>query len=181
MPATTELERLIEPTLESMGFELVGVEYLPQGRSGLLRVYIDKPGSSDPDGAPVNGVGVTIDDCSRVSYQLGGLLDVEDPIAGKYVLEVSSPGLDRPLFRRRDFERFVGRMIKVRMTCPVASSSPSNLRRPATGHVIRTLIIRPTKRSKSRRRNNGRSNPGEDTSKTYLPAMGSSTSSKPPS
>jgi len=118
--ATTELERLIEPMLESMGFELVGVEYLPQGRSGLLRVYIDKPGSSDHDGALVGGAGVTIDDCSRVSYQLSGLLDVEDPIAGKYVLEVSSPGLDRPLFRRRDFERFVGRAIKVRMTCPVA-------------------------------------------------------------
>ena len=119
MLATTELEKIIEPTLVSMGFELVGIEYLPQGRAGLLRVYIDRPGGSQAEGAQGRRASVTIDDCSRASYQISGLLDVADPIAGRYVLEVSSPGLDRPLFRRRDFERFVGRAIKVRMACPV--------------------------------------------------------------
>lgn len=119
MPVTTELENIIEPTLVSMGFELVGIEYLPQGRAGLLRVYIDKPDSSGAEGAQGRRDGVTVDDCSRASYQISGLLDVADPIAGRYVLEVSSPGLDRPLFRRGDFERFIGRAVKVRMALPV--------------------------------------------------------------
>lgn len=85
-----------------MGYELVGVECLPSGKGGaLLRIYIDQQ------------KGITLDDCAAVSHQVSGLLDVEDPIQGAYKLEVSSPGLDRPLFHKRDFDRFSGRRVKL--------------------------------------------------------------------
>lgn len=101
------LRDMLEPAVTALGCELVGIEYHPSGKQSLLRVYIDKPD------------GVTVDDCSAVSYQVSGLLDVEDPIPGHYTLEVSSPGLDRPLFQARDFERFAGQQVKVRMRFPV--------------------------------------------------------------
>jgi ribosome maturation factor RimP len=103
---SVELRKLIEPAVTALGFELVGVEYL-QGKTGLLRVYIDHP----------DGIGV--DDCQSVSYQVSGILDVEDPIRGQYTLEVSSPGLDRPLYRAQDFERFAGNDVDVRLLAPV--------------------------------------------------------------
>lgn len=103
-----DLRDLLEPAVTALGCELVGIEYRPSGKHSLLRVYIDKPD------------GVTVDDCSAVSYQVSGLLDVEDPVPGNYTLEVSSPGLDRPLFQARDFERFAGREVKVRTRFPVA-------------------------------------------------------------
>ncbi|MDO8271353.1 MAG: ribosome maturation factor RimP, partial [Gammaproteobacteria bacterium] len=78
---------LIRPTVTALGLELWGVEHVVQGRFSVLRVYIDKGGD-----------GVTIDDCEKVSRQISGIFDVEDPIAGEYTLEVSSPGMDRPLF-----------------------------------------------------------------------------------
>ncbi len=99
--AADSLEALIGGSVESMGFELVGVEFLARSGGGLLRVYIDHP----------DGIGV--DDCARVSRQISGLLDVEDPIAGNYDLEVSSPGLDRPLFSRAHFIRFAGHVVKL--------------------------------------------------------------------
>ncbi len=87
-----------------MGYELVGVEHRPQGGgSELLRVYIDKP------------AGIGLEDCTAVSHQLSGVLDVEDPIAGEYALEVSSPGLDRPLFDLAHFEHFAGSQAKVKL------------------------------------------------------------------
>ena len=89
-----------------MGYELVGVEYKRQGEGGVLRIYIDKEG------------GVNIDDCSKVSHQVGGVLDVEDPINNAYKLEVSSPGLERPIFRESDFERFKGHMVKIKLSIP---------------------------------------------------------------
>jgi ribosome maturation factor RimP len=97
------LERLLAPGAESLGFELVAVELAPQGRDTILRVYIDSP------------EGITLDDCEAVSRQLSAILDVEDPIHGHYTLEVSSPGLDRPLTKQEHFERFVGHTVKVRM------------------------------------------------------------------
>lgn len=100
------LRDLLEPAVAAVGCELVGIEYHPSGKHSLLRVYIDKP------------EGVTVDDCSAVSYQVSGLLDVEDPIPGHYTLEVSSPGLDRPLFQARDFERFAGQEVKIRLRFP---------------------------------------------------------------
>lgn len=102
-----KLRDLLEPAVAAVGCELVGIEYLPNGKQSLLRVYIDK------------AEGVTVDDCSAVSYQVSGLLDVEDPVPGNYTLEVSSPGLDRPLFQARDFERFAGQEVKIRMRFPI--------------------------------------------------------------
>lgn len=101
------LRALLEPAVAAVGCELVGVEYRPSGNQSLLRVYIDKPD------------GVTLEDCSAVSYQVSGMLDVEDPIPGHYTLEVSSPGLDRPLFQAQDFERFAGHEVKIRMRFPL--------------------------------------------------------------
>ena len=99
---------MLEPGIRSLGYELVGVEFQSGGKGGgLLRVYID---SED---------GISADDCQRVSYQISGVLDVEDPIPGHYTLEVSSPGLDRLLFRRADFDRFAGQLVKLRLTYPV--------------------------------------------------------------
>lgn len=103
----TDVHRLLEPAVAGMGFELVGVEYHPSGNHSLLRVYIDSER------------GVTVDDCARVSYQIGGVLDVEDPIPGNYQLEVSSPGLDRPLFQPGDYQRFAGQLVKVTLAHPL--------------------------------------------------------------
>lgn len=102
------LDALIGPAVEALGYEFVGTEYMPRRRQSLLRVYID------------SDAGVSLDDCARVSDQLSGLLDVEEPIRGAYSLEVSSPGLDRPLFFERHFERFRGANIRVKMGTPVA-------------------------------------------------------------
>lgn len=88
-----------------MGYELVGVQWHGRGgTSGLVRIYIDHPD------------GIRLDDCSAVSRQLGALLDVEDPVPGRYDLEVSSPGLDRPLLTLAHFERFVGHKARLKLT-----------------------------------------------------------------
>lgn len=99
---TAQLTELVTPVVEGLGYELVGLEYAG-GQNPLLRVYIDA------------GAGITVDDCQKVSNQLSGVLDVEDPLPGGYVLEVSSPGMDRPLFTREHFERFRGSQVRVRM------------------------------------------------------------------
>jgi len=102
-----DFNALFGAVVESMGYELVGTEFVGSEHSGTLRVYIDKPG------------GVTIDDCAQVSHQLSALLDVEDPIAHRYSLEVSSPGIDRPLFKLDDYRRFVGLRAKVKLATPL--------------------------------------------------------------
>ena len=104
--ATERLEAIVEPAVSALGFELVGIEYLSQGKHSMLRIYID---SDD---------GITVDDCAKVSHQVSGVLDVEDPIRGEYTLEISSPGLDRPLFKAADYDRFAGQEIKVRLAQP---------------------------------------------------------------
>ena len=103
----SELQSLIDPVVSGLDYELVGVEYVPQGRHSVLRIYIDTPD------------GVTLDDCEKVSRQVSALLDVEDPIHGEYVLEVSSPGLDRPLFTEAHFLRFLGEKSTIRMKHPM--------------------------------------------------------------
>lgn len=105
--APDNVQRPIEAAVRGLGYELVGVEYLPQGRRSLLRIYIDTP------------AGVTVDDCERVSHQVSGALDVDDPIHGGYTLEVSSPGLDRPLFTAEHYSRFAGSRIKLRLSQPL--------------------------------------------------------------
>ena len=101
--STTNLAQLIEPVVSALGYELVAIEYRRGTRSSLLRLYIDSPG------------GVGLEDCTRVSHQVSGVLDVEEPIAGQYTLEVSSPGLDRLLVKPQDFQRFAGQLVKVRL------------------------------------------------------------------
>ena len=101
--APYNLRQILEPAVAAVGCELVGVEYHPAGKQSLLRIYIDRPD------------GVTVKDCEAVSHQVSGVLDVEDPIPGQYTLEVSSPGLDRPLFRLADFERFAGRQARLKL------------------------------------------------------------------
>ena len=104
---TARISDLVEPILDELGFELVNVEYLSERGRWVLRIYIDKEG------------GVTIDDCAMISGELGDLIDIKGIIEHEYVLEVSSPGLDRPLKREADFLRVIGKKIKVRMTVPV--------------------------------------------------------------
>lgn len=102
-----KLQALLQGSVEDLGCELWGVECQRAGRFLTVRLYIDKEG------------GVTVDDCADVSRQVSAILDVEDPIADKYTLEVSSPGLDRPLFTLSQFVRFVGEDIAVHLRIPV--------------------------------------------------------------
>ena len=100
------LVALIEPVVLAMGLELWGVEYFARGNTSTLRVYLDRDG------------GVGVKDCEQVSHQLSALLDVEDPISGEYTLEVSSPGLDRPLYTPAQYRRFSGETIDLRLRLP---------------------------------------------------------------
>jgi len=100
------LHALIEPVVTAMGFELWGIDYLSQGKHSRLVIYID------------HADGVTVEDCADVSRQVSGVLDVEDPIAGEYRLEVSSPGMDRPLFTLDPFVRFRGHQVALRLRVP---------------------------------------------------------------
>lgn len=97
------LRRMLAAVVEAMGYELVGVEFHPGRERALLRIYIDSE----------NGIG--LEDCQRVSHQLSGVLEVEDPIVERYTLEVSSPGLDRPLFEATHFNRFVGSEVRLHL------------------------------------------------------------------
>lgn len=105
--APDHLVKLIEPIVEGLGYECVGIEYNPHPKNGLLRIYIDQD------------QGIHVDDCSKVSHQISGMLDVEDPIQGNYHLEVSSPGIDRPLFKLEQFEQFIGSIAKINLYKPV--------------------------------------------------------------
>lgn len=124
------LEGMIRPVVTGLGYECWGIALLSQGRHSLLRVYIERLVSEeqaeevDSEVAPVEGdgddeaagvsareSGIGIEDCERVSRQLSAVLDVEDPIAGDYTLEVSSPGMDRPLYTLAHYQRFVGNQI----------------------------------------------------------------------
>ena len=96
-------EELVRPIVEEQGFELVDVEYVKEGGTMYLRAYIDKPG------------GIAVNDCETVSRALSDLLDKEDYIADSYILEVSSPGLGRPLKKEKDFKRSVGKAVEIRL------------------------------------------------------------------
>ncbi|MBI3897900.1 MAG: ribosome maturation factor RimP [Gammaproteobacteria bacterium] len=113
------LRGLIESGVQALGFELVDVELAGGREHRLLRVYIDSPR------------GITVDNCAKVSRQLSAILDVEDPFPGSYLLEVSSPGLDRPLVTPADYHRFQGETIKVRLLQALASG-----RRNFTGRLL---------------------------------------------
>jgi len=99
----SSLHELFEPVVTAMGYELIGVEHLAQGKNSVLRLYIDK------------AEGIAVEDCEAVSRQVSAMLDVEDPISGQYALEVSSPGVDRPLFFKEHFEQFTGERAFLRL------------------------------------------------------------------
>ena len=101
------LQEMLQGAVEDLDCELWGIECQRAGRFMTVRLFIDKEG------------GVTVDDCADVSRQVSAILDVEDPIADKYNLEVSSPGLDRPLFTLQQFERYIGQDIAVHLRIPV--------------------------------------------------------------
>jgi ribosome maturation factor RimP len=111
------IRRLLEPGVSGLGYELVGVEWQGGAGRGLLRVYIDAP------------AGVTLADCERVSHQVSGVLDVEDPIRGGYTLEVSSPGVERPLFTPEHYARFAGERVRLKLAVPIEG------RRTVTGKL----------------------------------------------
>jgi ribosome maturation factor RimP len=101
-----QLRATLEPILESEGLELIDLEYRKEGRGWVLRIFMDKPG------------GVTLDDCAAMSRQLGDVIDVEELIPQAYTLEVSSPGLDRPLKTEKDFLRSIGKLIQLSTNFP---------------------------------------------------------------
>jgi ribosome maturation factor RimP len=98
---------IINPSIQDLGYELLGIEYVPSGKHSILRLYID---SED---------GIGVDDCEIVSRQVSAIMDVEDPISGQYNLEVSSPGIERPLFVVAHFMRFLGHDVRLRTYRPI--------------------------------------------------------------
>lgn len=108
----TEIANLLSPTVEALGLDLLGVEYLPAPGGATLRLYIDVPLAEQPERI------INVDDCERVSREVSAQLDVEDPISGNYTLEVSSPGVDRPLFTLEQFQRHLGESAKVVLKLP---------------------------------------------------------------
>ncbi|MCG9712000.1 ribosome maturation factor RimP [Shewanella insulae] len=106
----SKLEQMLIAPVEALGHSLWGLEYVQAGKHSVLRVYID------------NENGIFIDDCADVSRQISAVLDVEDPISTEYTLEVSSPGVDRPLFTAEQYARYLGETVKVQLTMPVAGS-----------------------------------------------------------
>jgi ribosome maturation factor RimP len=113
------LQDRLASLVTAMGYEFVGSEWRRQNQGSLLRIYIDKED------------GIMMDDCSKVSRQISAMLDVEDPIQGRYTLEVSSPGLDRPLFEIAHYQKFVGNRVKLRLHTPL------NSRRNFVGDLVR--------------------------------------------
>ena len=101
------LERLLRPVVEGLGFELWELEYFPRRGNALLRLYLDSAN------------GVTLDDCERVSRAVSEVLDADDPLPDRYALEVSSPGLERPLRTPEQFARYVGEQVFVELVAPI--------------------------------------------------------------
>ena len=97
------LKALLQPVVEALGCELWGLQLESGGKRKLLRIYIDRE------------EGISVEDCERVSRQSGAVLDVEDAISGEYILEVSSPGMDRPLYELGQYERFIGEDVSLRL------------------------------------------------------------------
>ncbi|GEA51065.1 ribosome maturation factor RimP [Vibrio inusitatus NBRC 102082] len=96
-----QLTEMLEAPVEALGYELVGLEFIRAGEYSTLRIYIDSEN------------GINVDDCAEVSHQVSAVMDVEDPISVAYNLEVSSPGLERPLFKTAHYEQFVGQEVSI--------------------------------------------------------------------
>lgn len=124
MQITDKIEQLTQPVLDDLGFELVDLEYQREQRGWILRFFLDKEG------------GITLDDCALASREISTLLDVEDIIKTAYNLEVSSPGLERPLKRLKDFERFVGQPIKLKTHTLIDPDEAGKPRKTFTGTLL---------------------------------------------
>ncbi len=101
-----KIQELIEPSVLALGYELWGLELVSAGKHSVLRVYIDRD------------KGILVDDCVAVSHQVSGILDVEDPISTEYTLEVSSPGMDRPLFKLDHYKKYVDSWVEIKLRAP---------------------------------------------------------------
>jgi len=119
-----KVAQLVEPILTSMGFELVELEYKREGRDWFLRIFVDKEG------------GITLDDCAEISREVSMVLDVEDVVTTAYRLEVSSPGIDRPLNKAADYERFKGRLIKLKTFERLDPDNRGHLRKTFVGTLL---------------------------------------------
>ena len=124
MDLVQKIEALMMPLFEEMNLELVDIEYRREPQGWVLRFFLDKEG------------GITLDDCAAASRQISSLLDVEDVIPTAYHLEVSSPGLDRPLKKRADFERFANHLVKVKTIDPIAVTGSDKRRKTIIGRLI---------------------------------------------
>ena len=108
MAARDRLEMLLAPIVEDLGYEYVGIEYASNPKNRVLRIYIDRPET-----------GINLNDCESVSREVSAMLDVEEPIPGQYTLEVSSPGVERPLFTAEHFRQHVGEVARVQLDVPL--------------------------------------------------------------
>ncbi len=122
---TQALQDLITPAVQACDVNLWGIEFIPQGKRSLLRIYIDKDvaENTEPtineDGEVELGRGIGVQDCVRVTQQVGAILDVHDPISGEYALEVSSPGWDRPFFQLAQLQNYIGQQVALRLIAAV--------------------------------------------------------------
>ena len=122
---TQALQDLITPAVQACNVDLWGIEFIPQGKRSLLRIYIDKANENNTqpimneDGELEQGQGIGVQDCVRVTQQVGAMLDVHDPISGEYSLEVSSPGWDRPFFQLSQMPAFIGQQVALRLIAAV--------------------------------------------------------------
>ena len=122
---TQALQDLIAPAVQACNVDLWGIDFVPQGKRSLLRIYIDKANQNNTqpvmneDGELVEGQGIGVQDCVRVTQQVGAMLDVHDPISGEYSLEVSSPGWDRPFFQLSQMPAYIGQQIALRLISAV--------------------------------------------------------------
>lgn len=113
----TQIEEYIRPVLQDMGYELWGCQYLTQGRGSLLRIYIDSP------------AGIGIKDCEQASLRISAALDVENPISSNYSLEVSSPGIPRPLFYAEQYQKYLGLEVEIKLIVAISG------RKKYTGYI----------------------------------------------
>ena len=120
----TQIETLVMPILDDLGYELVDLQQTQEGHKSALCIFIDKPG------------GITLDDCVAVSREVSAILEIEDPIKTAYRLEVSSPGLDRPLKKPADFERFAGQKVKLKTRRLLDPDQRGNSRKTFVGTLL---------------------------------------------
>ena len=122
---TQVLQDLIAPAVQACNVDLWGIEFTPQGKRSLLRIFIDKAvdesvaTTTSEDGEEEQGRGIGVQDCVRVTQQVGAMLDVHDPISGEYALEVSSPGWDRPFFQLEQMSAYIGQQVALRLISAV--------------------------------------------------------------